>query len=85
MEEGGMSESSKVAIVCEGKRQVHAIDITGNHATLCGLDGDDPHIAVQQSSGGPVERREKINCPICRAVFAQAGRYTRNDFDWRAK
>lgn len=52
-----------IAIICDGSRQIHAsADPTGNYATLCGLDGNDPSDLVRQSAG-PLKRGEKIDCP----------------------
>ena len=40
--------SKYVAILAGGRIGIHAHSSNGNTATLCGMDGDDPHPAVDQ-------------------------------------
>lgn len=73
------SVAAKVAIVHAGERQVHASSTNGVYATLCGLDGDDPDPAVQQSAC-TVNPQDKITCPDCFAIWFTAKEYRRTDF-----
>lgn len=70
----------KIAILVDGIRQVHADSHNGNHATLCGLDGDDPDDSVRQSPASRPERGEKITCPECRSIWETARLYRAADF-----
>lgn len=69
---------TKVAIICDGVRQVHAIDTTGNYATLCGLDGNDEF--VRQMGADLEGDKDKIDCPQCWSIWVTATRYKRRDF-----
>ena len=70
-----MSYASKFcAISTNGVIDVHATDVTGNYATLCGLDGDDSHPDVQQKKV-PMPRGGMISCPQCEAVIEHCRRY----------
>lgn len=60
---------------------IHLPDTTGNHATLCGMDGNDPHPSVNQSSA-TAPARAKVNCPQCYALWKVAQQYTKADFIW---
>lgn len=72
--------SDRVAVIQDGVRGIHAGDATGNYATLCGLDGDDPDQHVQQSMS-IVKRGEKINCDQCRSIWSKARQYRISDFE----
>lgn len=74
------SAARRVAIICDGERIVHAVDTTGNYATLCGMDGNDPHGAVSQSLDRLKGDNEKITCRQCWAIWAAAKQYRRTDF-----
>ena len=71
--------SEVIAIVCAGESNVHAASTNGNCATLCGLDGDDPHSSVDQR-GSPISSGEKIDCPQCWQIWLTAKRYGRENF-----
>jgi hypothetical protein len=75
-----MKRAGRVAVEIEGVRSVHALDPTGNYATLCGLDGDDPNISGQSIPRSPATRGEKIDCPQCFATWTMARYYHRSDF-----
>lgn len=78
--------SDRIAIMLEGIRGIHAVDVTGNYATLCGLDGgiDGDDAAQQAVSNMLAKRGEKIDCPQCRAIWDQCRRYRKADFSTAA-
>lgn len=73
-------DAASIAIIYDGLREIHATDAQGIHSTLCGLDGNDPGGSVDQTSGGPVKRGEKIDCRQCRQIFEHVRRYKASDF-----
>jgi len=72
--------SKFIAVIVEGTLSIHARDTTGNYATLCGLDGDDPHPGAQQSMA-KVPRGRKIDCTACRNIWQVAKQYRATDFE----
>jgi hypothetical protein len=66
-----------VAVEVEGEVFVHAHDATGNYATLCGLDGDDPR-AGQRPAQVPLGA--KISCHTCQKIIVMSRKYTKKDF-----
>ena len=64
------------AIEFEGVVEIHATDVTGNYATLCGLDGDDLVTGQKTVPLPPLSRKPKINCKTCLAIIRHAKRYT---------
>lgn len=72
--------SKYVAIEIEGELTIHAQDCSGNHATLCGVDGDDPKKSVQQRDV-PLPKGRKINCPQCRNILRVAWGYKPSDLE----
>jgi len=70
--------SRYVAITIDGELTIHAQDTSGNYATLCGVDGDDP-ICGQYPAELPLGRR--INCPHCRSIFDVTKKYRTSDFE----
>lgn len=52
----------------------HFPDITGNYASLCGLDGQDS--LVGQSIVG---KSNIVNCPYCISIFDLVSTYTERD------
>ena len=60
------------AIEVEGEVNVHAIDVTGTYATLCGLDGDD--LTTGQRTV-PLPKKPKIDCKTCIAIIRHAKGY----------
>jgi len=70
--------ATRTAVVFDGKREVHATSQTGAYQTLCGLDGDDPTVGQLASDVLP---GEKITCPDCKAMWLEAQRYRRGDFE----
>ncbi len=76
-----MAKLLKVGIWCAGRLEVHATDPTGNYATLCGMDGDDPDDAVQQSpAAAKVTKNDHINCKQCYTIWRHAQQYCAKDF-----
>ncbi len=69
-----------VAILCDDVTTIHATDMSGNYATLCGMDGDDPDDAVDQRYVD-VPCRAKINCQQCKNIVEHARKYTKRDFE----
>lgn len=68
-----------VAISVEGNpAQVHAYSNLADYMTLCGLDGGLTG-ADQNEVGIPIGA--KIDCPQCFAIFMEARRFRRGDFD----
>ncbi len=72
----------RIAIEVEGVREIHATDVMGVYATLCGLAGglDGPD-ADQMQSGLSAGRDELINCGTCRAIWEHARHYKPKDFE----
>ena len=68
-----------VAISSDGVIEVHAGDDTGNYATLCGVDGDDPHPDVMQFAAD-LPKKPKITCEACWRLFRECQNYKRSDF-----
>jgi len=60
------------AIEVEGVVDIHATDVTGVYATLCGLDGDDP-TAGQKTVKLP--KNPRITCETCLAIIRHAKEY----------
>jgi len=69
-----------VAVLIDGELTIHLPDVSGNYATLCGVDGDDPDYTVNQIPAR-VPRGAKVNCSFCRKIFELAKSYSENDFD----
>ena len=68
-----------VAIKIYDEVEIHATSPNGNHATLCGLDGDDPDAAVGQSTVD-TPPNAKIDCSGCQQIILTARKYTKKDF-----
>ncbi len=66
-----------VAIEIDGKLTIHADDPTGNYATLCGCDGDDPIVGQIVAV---VPRGRKINCQHCYGIWLKSREYKASDF-----
>lgn len=56
-----------ITITCEGVPQTHLPHPSGNYASLCGLDGHDSHIDVQQSSEPTTSTH--LDCPDCIRIW----------------
>jgi hypothetical protein len=67
-----------VAVVVDGDYAVHATDVTGNYASLCGLDGDD---GVQLTVELP--KMPKVTCLRCLAIVAWSKTYKRSELGGR--
>lgn len=65
-----------VKISSNGEVLSHFPDTTGNYASLCGMDGDDNHVGVEQFIVG---FSDKVNCPSCVAIFDVVRRYSEKD------
>ena len=59
-------------IEVEGVTEIHATDVTGTYATLCGLDGDDP-TCEQRTKKLP--KKPKLTCKTCIAIIQHAKEY----------
>lgn len=68
-----------VTVEVQGVVLVHLPHTTNNYATLCGLDGDDPHFDTQQKTI-PTKSGAKVDCPHCKAIFKVATKYRLSDF-----
>ncbi|MBP8055111.1 MAG: hypothetical protein KA314_04685 [Chloroflexi bacterium] len=71
--------SKYVAIVTLGVVEIHLPHPDGNSATLCGLDGDDPHHSVQQTCVD-VPKGAKVDCRLCWSIFRTCKDFTVRDF-----
>lgn len=60
------------AVEIEGVVDIHATDVTGTYATLCGLDGDDPE-CEQKTVALP--KNPRITCKTCLAIIKHAKSY----------
>lgn len=69
-----------VAVEANGELLVHLPDTSGQLATLCGIDGDDPDASVRQRIV-PVKPGQKSNCKRCKAVWDVATQYRASDFE----
>ena len=76
--------SKYVAIKIEGEVTVHLPHWNGNGATMCGLDGDDPHRAVQQA-WVDVPKGAKVNCLLCWSMLQKCRQFSVRDFDSSVK
>jgi hypothetical protein len=74
------SDGKFVGVMVAGALTVHMASTNANHATLCGMDGDDPHSAVDQRPTS-VPRGKKINCKNCLAIWQVAKQYRASDFE----
>jgi hypothetical protein len=70
-----------VAILHDGVISVHLPHPTGNYATICGDDGDDPAPEVD-SVEVDVPKGAKVDCEHCKNIWKVAMLYTAKDFDW---
>jgi len=68
-----------VAVEIYNEISIHLPDPTGSWHTLCGIDGDDPHKAVQQKAAD-VPHGAKVNCRACYRIWKTARRYRQSDF-----
>lgn len=68
-----------VAILHDGEITIHLPCTTGNYATLCGDDGDDPSENVDLVEVD-VPTGKKINCSECRRMWYVCKRFTVRDF-----
>lgn len=69
-----------VAIVCDGKLNIHMAHQNGNYMTLCGMDGDDSESYVNQRTV-MVPKNAKIDCPDCRDIWTTCQMYKAGDFE----
>jgi hypothetical protein len=68
-----------VAISQSGHVDIHLPHPTGNYATLCGMDGDDPDPMVDQVAVA-VPRGAKVTCRECREIWQLARSYSHLEF-----
>lgn len=71
--------NEKIGIKSNGIISVHMPDTTGNYATLCGLDGDDPNPSVDQKVV-KIGTRARIDCHNCFATWQVCRGYRAQDF-----
>jgi len=71
--------SKFVTIVIDGEVSTHMPHTTGDYATMCGLDGDDEHIHVNQKWIN-TPPNAKINCKDCFLIWKMAIQYSLADF-----
>lgn len=64
-----------VGILSGDTLEVHAGSHDGTYATLCGLDGDDPHPDVRQSVVKLSKREREITCRSCQSIIETAKKY----------
>ena len=72
-----MKRLELVAIRTEGRLTIHFPHTTGNYATLCGMDGDDPSAEVDQAEV-EIPKNAKVNCKDCIAIFDLTHEYDRS-------
>lgn len=66
-----------VAIVTpDDGTHVHAPDVAGNYATMCGMPSDDDESAGRPA---PLPKRPKIDCRMCIAIIEQSKAYRTTD------
>lgn len=75
-----LKQQKYVAIEAMGQREIHAMGCISDYATLCGLDGNDPHQDVQQATVALQASGDRITCPDCRAIWQHAKSYRSSDF-----
>ena len=66
-----------VGVEVAGVKQTHLPHPTGQYATLCGMDRDDPDPSVAQR---PVSPGLAVDCNECRMIFVLCKRYGPKDF-----
>jgi hypothetical protein len=71
--------SKYVAILHEGVTTIHLPHSTGDYATLCGEDGDDPMPDVD-SVEIDVPKGAKVDCRHCLGIWQVCKKYTAKDF-----
>jgi hypothetical protein len=69
-----------VAILSDGIIEVHFPDVTGNYATLCGMDGNDDDPMVDQHPSR-IPKGQKVNCKMCIGIYDVTHKYTEKDID----
>ena len=80
---GKASRSDRyVAVSCEGVVGIHLPDATGNYATLCGVDGDDPALQMHMAE---VPQNAKVDCRECKQIWDVARQFREADFAPRLK
>jgi hypothetical protein len=67
-----------VTIQSFGDRYSHIADNVTDHATLCGMDGDDENFDVRQKT---VATGEKVNCPHCLKIWLISTRFQERHFE----
>ncbi len=75
--------AERVAVTMNGVRDVHMSDFSGNYATFCGLDGDDPDEHVQQT--GTTSTTDRITCMRCHMMWTHARTYRPREFSTSTK
>jgi len=68
-----------VAVEIKGVISIHMPHDSGNYATLCGLDGDDPYPEVDQKVV-PLPEDAKIDCLECFQLWNVSRKFGIDDF-----
>lgn len=66
------SEAMYSAIEIDGVIEIHATDVTGNYASLCGLDGNDSAVGQMVAV---LPNKPVITCKSCLAIIKHAKEY----------
>lgn len=77
LKEGVSIVSIFVAIKLDGKVEIHLPHWSGNYATACGLDGDDPD---ENQYPVVVPQGAKVNCKDCATIWSVMHRFRKSDF-----
>ncbi len=72
------SFSNRIKVKDAERTLIHATSEKGNYDTLCGLDANDTGRGVETRTIG--YSRKRINCPDCKAAWADAKRFVKKDF-----
>jgi hypothetical protein len=72
--------SKYVAILHDGVITIHLPHRTGDYATLCNEDGDDPMPEVDLVEVD-VPKGSKVNCVSCIGIWQVCKKYTIKDFE----
>lgn len=76
------TRSKRVALMVDGALEIHAEDISGLYATLCGVDGDDPELEQYPAE---MPKGKRITCKQCYRIFKACKDLRAADFADAAK
>lgn len=69
-----------VTVIAERVVNTHFPDVSGNYATLCGMDGNDPDPTTDQITI-ETPRGAKVDCDRCISIFDLIHEYGERDID----